>query len=168
MTTSMPLLLTLTCTSRPATSSCGFPQAPCENLPSPTHDISVGTAKECNKGKNVLIWEFVPLLQEPLNTLEADRSLLEGSHRHLRRRNHYRCSINALTLSALLPLFTCSLDINGCKICRLDSLLRFSGFTGSLSCAPNQSNPRDLDLSLNYSFKGKNGSCSASQTYRMR
>ncbi|BDA44833.1 probable protein arginine N-methyltransferase 1 [Coccomyxa sp. Obi] len=40
--------------------------------------------------------------------------------------------------------------------------------TGSMSCTPNVSNPRDLDLSLTYSFKGKNGSCSATQSYRMR
>lgn len=39
---------------------------------------------------------------------------------------------------------------------------------GQLTCAPNKSNPRDLDISIEYSFKGKNSSASAKQEYRMR
>ena len=39
---------------------------------------------------------------------------------------------------------------------------------GTLSCAPNASNPRDLDLSMTYTFKGKNATCQGSQKYRMR
>ncbi len=39
---------------------------------------------------------------------------------------------------------------------------------GQLSCAPNTKNPRDLDISLAYNFKGKKGSWSGKQDYRMR
>ena len=39
---------------------------------------------------------------------------------------------------------------------------------GELSCAPNAKNPRDLDISVRYAFKGKKGSWEGSQDYRMR
>lgn len=39
---------------------------------------------------------------------------------------------------------------------------------GELACAPNAKNPRDLDINLSYSFKGKKGSWAGSQSYRMR
>ncbi|CAL5229652.1 g13017 [Coccomyxa viridis] len=40
--------------------------------------------------------------------------------------------------------------------------------TGQLTCSPNKSNPRDLDISIEYSFKGKNSSAQGRQEYRMR
>ena len=39
---------------------------------------------------------------------------------------------------------------------------------GQLTCSPNKSNPRDLDISIEYSFKGKNSSAKGKQEYRMR
>ena len=41
--------------------------------------------------------------------------------------------------------------------------------TGFIECRPNAKNPRDLDIALEYSFEGKNGSAPPStQQYRMR
>lgn len=39
---------------------------------------------------------------------------------------------------------------------------------GVLTCKPNQKNPRDLDITLEYEFTGKNSSCSRTQAFRMR
>ena len=39
---------------------------------------------------------------------------------------------------------------------------------GVLSCKPNKKNPRDLDITLDYEFAGKNSSCSRTQAFRMR
>ena len=39
---------------------------------------------------------------------------------------------------------------------------------GQLTCSPNKSNPRDLDITIEYSFKGKNSSAQGKQEYRMR
>jgi type I protein arginine methyltransferase len=40
--------------------------------------------------------------------------------------------------------------------------------TGTLSCTPNEKNPRDLDISIAYNFKGVHGSFAREQSYRMR
>ncbi|KAL6756287.1 protein arginine N-methyltransferase [Haematococcus lacustris] len=40
--------------------------------------------------------------------------------------------------------------------------------SGTLSSKPNARNPRDLDISLSYTFNGKHGECSRTQQYRMR
>ena len=37
-----------------------------------------------------------------------------------------------------------------------------------LSCTPNQSNPRDLDVELDYKLEGAHGCWERHQTYRMR
>ena len=47
------------------------------------------------------------------------------------------------------------------------TVLRFS-CAGQLTCSPNKSNPRDLDIVIEYSFKGKNSSAQGRQEYRMR
>ena len=39
---------------------------------------------------------------------------------------------------------------------------------GVIQCIPNAKNPRDLDISLQYSFKGKHMACTTSQQFRMR
>ena len=39
---------------------------------------------------------------------------------------------------------------------------------GVLKCTPNKKNPRDLDLSITYSFQGKHMSANRTQQYRMR
>lgn len=39
---------------------------------------------------------------------------------------------------------------------------------GLLECKPNDKNPRDLDISISYSFEGKHGECKRTQAYRMR
>lgn len=39
---------------------------------------------------------------------------------------------------------------------------------GVLKCVPNQKNPRDLDLSIAYDFKGKHMTAQRTQQYRMR
>eukprot|EP00798_Chlamydomonas_sp_ICE-L_P025979 gene25979-11665_t len=38
--------------------------------------------------------------------------------------------------------------------------------TGTLSCAPNAKNPRDLDIELDYKFEGSHGACSRTQDAR--
>ena len=41
--------------------------------------------------------------------------------------------------------------------------------SGSMKCAPNEANHRDLDFEISYSFDGKvYGKHSATHTYRMR
>jgi protein arginine N-methyltransferase 1 len=40
--------------------------------------------------------------------------------------------------------------------------------TGTLSCKPNQKNPRDLDITIDYDFVGSNMQASGSQKYNMR
>lgn len=40
--------------------------------------------------------------------------------------------------------------------------------TGHLSCTPNKSNPRDLDIELEYSCEGQHGHWERRQSYRMR
>ncbi|KAL3698793.1 hypothetical protein R1sor_012869 [Riccia sorocarpa] len=40
--------------------------------------------------------------------------------------------------------------------------------TGTLSVSPNASNPRDLDVTVQYSFTGKRSRCSRTQHFRMR
>jgi type I protein arginine methyltransferase len=40
--------------------------------------------------------------------------------------------------------------------------------TGTLSCKPNAKNPRDLDITIEYSFEGKHGEAHRVQHYRMR
>jgi len=40
--------------------------------------------------------------------------------------------------------------------------------SGNLSCKPNQKNPRDLDITLDYEFNGANMHSSGSQKYNMR
>jgi protein arginine N-methyltransferase 1 len=40
--------------------------------------------------------------------------------------------------------------------------------TGTLTCKPNQKNPRDLDIGIEYDFKGSNMQASGSQKYNMR
>lgn len=40
--------------------------------------------------------------------------------------------------------------------------------SGEVSCKPNAKNPRDLDISLTYSFEGKHGEAHRTQQYRMR
>jgi protein arginine N-methyltransferase 1 len=40
--------------------------------------------------------------------------------------------------------------------------------SGEVSCKPNAKNPRDLDISLAYSFEGKHGEAHRTQQYRMR
>ena len=49
----------------------------------------------------------------------------------------------------------------GQSLCPLDR-------AGVLTCKPNQKNPRDLDITLDYEFTGKNSSCSRTQSFRMR
>ncbi|DBA74875.1 hypothetical protein WJX79_006053 [Trebouxia sp. C0005] len=39
---------------------------------------------------------------------------------------------------------------------------------GILKCSPNKKNPRDLDISMTYEFKGKHMTASRTQQYRMR
>ncbi len=39
---------------------------------------------------------------------------------------------------------------------------------GTLACRPNAKNPRDLDINISYSWKGKHGEAARSQEYRMR
>ena len=39
---------------------------------------------------------------------------------------------------------------------------------GTISVAPNKGNRRDLDINLSYDFKGKAGSASDNQDYKMR
>ena len=46
--------------------------------------------------------------------------------------------------------------------------LRVSLRAGQLTCSPNKSNPRDLDITIEYSFKGKNSTAQGRQEYRMR
>lgn len=40
--------------------------------------------------------------------------------------------------------------------------------TGTLKCAPNSKNPRDLDIVLSYTFEGERGSFARTQRFRMR
>jgi len=40
--------------------------------------------------------------------------------------------------------------------------------SGSLSCTPNPKNPRDLDISIHYEFKGQDGVWDREQGYRLR
>lgn len=40
--------------------------------------------------------------------------------------------------------------------------------SGSVSCKPNSKNPRDLDISITYSFEGKHCEAHRTQQYRMR
>ena len=40
--------------------------------------------------------------------------------------------------------------------------------TGVLSCKPNAKNPRDLDITLEYEFAGKNSRFTRTQAFRMR
>jgi protein arginine N-methyltransferase 1 len=40
--------------------------------------------------------------------------------------------------------------------------------TGNLTCKPNQKNPRDLDITIDYEFNGSNMHSSGSQRYNMR
>lgn len=40
--------------------------------------------------------------------------------------------------------------------------------TGTLSCKPNEKNPRDLDITLEYHFEGKHCEAHRTQEYRMR
>jgi protein arginine N-methyltransferase 1 len=40
--------------------------------------------------------------------------------------------------------------------------------TGNLACKPNQKNPRDLDITIDYEFNGSNMHSSGSQKYNMR
>ena len=39
---------------------------------------------------------------------------------------------------------------------------------GVLTCVPNASNPRDLDISIEYNFDGENSHVHTTQEYRMR
>ena len=39
---------------------------------------------------------------------------------------------------------------------------------GVLTCTPNSKNPRDLDISIDYKFEGKDSQCEFTQEYRMR
>jgi len=40
--------------------------------------------------------------------------------------------------------------------------------SGEVACKPNSKNPRDLDISLQYSFEGKHCEAHRTQQYRMR
>jgi protein arginine N-methyltransferase 1 len=40
--------------------------------------------------------------------------------------------------------------------------------TGVLTCKPNGKNPRDLDITIEYHFKGAHGEVDRVQHYRMR
>lgn len=40
--------------------------------------------------------------------------------------------------------------------------------SGTLTCAPNAKNPRDLDIGISYKFKGAHGKVERQQNYRMR
>lgn len=39
---------------------------------------------------------------------------------------------------------------------------------GSISCGPNERNPRDLDIGLSLEFEGKNSTYKATQDFRLR
>lgn len=39
---------------------------------------------------------------------------------------------------------------------------------GKFKCVPNSKNPRDLEITVSYSFKGKEGAWEGSQHYKMR
>ena len=124
-------------------------------------------------------------MQEPVDALEADGAVPGGDHRHLRGRDHLRCCIMGAclaeeSLQTAGNMMIASIVVSfvgarrwviecrgkphtgepsiGFRVCR----------AGTLSCAPNASNPRDLDLSMTYTFKGKNATCQGSQKYRMR
>lgn len=51
-----------------------------------------------------------------------------------------------------------------------DTLIVHQGeqVTGEVSCAPNSKNPRDLDIAVSYSLKGRKGNWEGQQEYRMR
>lgn len=51
-----------------------------------------------------------------------------------------------------------------------DDITVFKGetLTGSIGCKPNPKNPRDLDITLEYDYKGKETKCHHSMEYRMR
>lgn len=51
-----------------------------------------------------------------------------------------------------------------------DTLVICSGesISGTIACAPNAKNPRDLDVELSYSFQGQNGQAARTQQFRMR
>lgn len=39
---------------------------------------------------------------------------------------------------------------------------------GTLSCAPNPKNPRDLDIEVQYSMEGRKGAWEGTQQYKLR
>ncbi|GLC35726.1 Protein arginine N-methyltransferase 1 [Pleodorina starrii] len=51
-----------------------------------------------------------------------------------------------------------------------DTLIACKGetITGVLHCKPNDKNPRDLDIQIEYEFKGERGEAKNTQSYRMR
>lgn len=59
-----------------------------------------------------------------------------------------------------ISLYNASVSIVECHAFRL--------IAGTLRCGPNAKNPRDLDISLDYSFSGKHMACHDSQEFRMR
>ena len=158
MTTSTPLLPTLTSTSLPATSSSGSPPAPCASGGAPP------AACAC------LVWicqwpESAALTcQEPVDALEADCAVPGGDHRHLRGRDHHWCAkcawLGELLLLALVG--ETALEAGGTSKRLLWAVRRHAGVRAQ------RQQPARSDLTMSYSFKGKNFACQGSQKYRMR
>lgn len=174
MTTFMLSLPTLTCTSLTATSSSGSPQVPCKRLSRIVCSDNtclqesamlllqdVSTCAYVRRSRSTHWKQTVLYLQESIVICEGEviTGIVEIPLGDSGKDSTYEPRLHSSDQDSYCGLFSHrSQQMN----------YWFVGLAGSMSCTPNASNPRDLDLSLKYSFKGKNGSCSATQSYRMR